>query len=477
MANHDYVIDNQAGIAFRNDLNAALSAIVTNNSSPTEPTITHAYMWWADTTSAMLKLRNSSNNDWVEVLVLATGESAIGYLKPADIGVTVLAPDGDGSLLTNLSLVDVLGIDDLTDALFSSISGGNLLAIGLGALGSNTTGTQNIAIGEDALKDNTMGTSNIAIGLNALADNINGNGNLAIGEDALTYNISGTQNIAIGFGALTGNTVGFSNLAVGYAALTDNTTGSDNTAMGIGALLRNTIGIRNTAVGYVALTDNTTGSDNTAVGYAALAALDTGIDNVAMGNFADANALNGSNRITIGANIDCVGDNYFTFGKDGHRVYNNFTANASWTRVSDRRIKKNIKNNTDCGLGFINSIRTVTYKFKAPSELGKTLTGYNKEKTAPEYTKKMYGFIAQEIKKALKDNYITDFAGHHQIDDGKDNMQGISYEMFVIPLVKSVQELTDKNKELEQKLEHNTQLIKDFNQRICDLENRILIKE
>ena len=37
MANHDYVIANQSGAAFRTDLNNALAAIVSNNSSSSEP--------------------------------------------------------------------------------------------------------------------------------------------------------------------------------------------------------------------------------------------------------------------------------------------------------------------------------------------------------------------------------------------------------------------------------------------------------
>lgn len=55
MSQHDYDLANQAGAAFRSDLNAALAAIVTNNSGATEPTTTYAHMWWSDTTSGILK--------------------------------------------------------------------------------------------------------------------------------------------------------------------------------------------------------------------------------------------------------------------------------------------------------------------------------------------------------------------------------------------------------------------------------------
>ena len=70
MATHDYVIANQSGAAFRTDLNNALAAIVSNNSNSSAPSTTYAYQWWADTNTGILKIRNSSNNAWVELLQL-----------------------------------------------------------------------------------------------------------------------------------------------------------------------------------------------------------------------------------------------------------------------------------------------------------------------------------------------------------------------------------------------------------------------
>ena len=45
-----------------------------------------------------------------------------------------------------------------------------------------------------------------------------------------------------------------------------------------------------------------------------------------------------------------MGNGYFTFGTGtgNSRVYNGFGSNASWTRVSDQRYKKDIQNNTNC---------------------------------------------------------------------------------------------------------------------------------
>lgn len=67
MATHDYVIDNQTTPAFRSDLNNALSAIVTNNSSSTAPSTTYANMWWMDTTNNYLKIRDKNDAAWIIV--------------------------------------------------------------------------------------------------------------------------------------------------------------------------------------------------------------------------------------------------------------------------------------------------------------------------------------------------------------------------------------------------------------------------
>ena len=69
MANHDYVISNQTFPATRTDLNNALSAIVTNNSSSSEPSTKYAYQWWYDTSANTLKFRNADNDAWVSFAI------------------------------------------------------------------------------------------------------------------------------------------------------------------------------------------------------------------------------------------------------------------------------------------------------------------------------------------------------------------------------------------------------------------------
>jgi hypothetical protein len=63
----DFIVSNGTGAAVRSDLNGQLAAIVSNNSGATEPATMYAYQWWADTTTGLLKLRNSANSAWVTI--------------------------------------------------------------------------------------------------------------------------------------------------------------------------------------------------------------------------------------------------------------------------------------------------------------------------------------------------------------------------------------------------------------------------
>ena len=73
MSQGDQSIANQAGAAFRADLNLELQAAISLSSGATAPATTYAYQHWADTTTGLLKQRNSSNSAWVTVLEIDTG--------------------------------------------------------------------------------------------------------------------------------------------------------------------------------------------------------------------------------------------------------------------------------------------------------------------------------------------------------------------------------------------------------------------
>ena len=123
---HDYVLDNATGANFRSDLNNALAAIVSNNSSSTEPSTKYAYQWWADTNEGVLKIRNSSNDGWVTLLQL----------------------DGTLTLEDGSASAPALGFrDDLNTGIFSSaadnldITTGGTTRVNVSSTGINVTGT------------------------------------------------------------------------------------------------------------------------------------------------------------------------------------------------------------------------------------------------------------------------------------------------------------------------------------------------
>ena len=154
--------------------------------------------------------------------------------------------------------------------------------------------------------------------------------------------------------------------------------------------------------------------------------------------------VDAANSIVIGHNF-AGASNDFSFGKASNVVTNDFDTDANWSRSSDERLKKNITNQT-LGLDFINALRTVKYNWKASGELDASdaQLAHLREEDADgniinhmNTDAVMHNFIAQEVKAALDAVWVSDFAGWKEDHYG---VQQVSREMFVIPLVKAVQE-------------------------------------
>lgn len=84
MATHDYSLANQSGAAFRGDLNNALSAIASNNSSSTDPATTFAHQFYYDTGDTTFKIRNAANSAYINI-------SAVGGAETANFGLALAA--------------------------------------------------------------------------------------------------------------------------------------------------------------------------------------------------------------------------------------------------------------------------------------------------------------------------------------------------------------------------------------------------
>lgn len=133
MAQHDYIIANQSGAAFRSDLNNGLAAIVSQNSGAAQPSTTYAYQWWADTTTGLLKIRNAANNDWI----------IVGTLAAANLGLLSLA----GGTLTGALLADDGGTAALPAIAFDGDPDTGVFRAGTNALGIATNGVERVEFG------------------------------------------------------------------------------------------------------------------------------------------------------------------------------------------------------------------------------------------------------------------------------------------------------------------------------------------
>jgi hypothetical protein len=343
------------------------------------------------------------------------------------------------------------------------------VAIGNGSLGADTLGHKSTAVGYATLNAQNFTSStdsfNTAVGYFAGVSVTTGLQNVLIGGlagDALT---DADFNVAIGYNALTGDTLGSRSVAIGRGALAvqnfTSATDAYNTGIGFGAGVSVNTGIKNTFIGSLAGDAITSGDKNIFIGHDAGSSTgpaDTEDGNIIIGNLGGQNctAANNigigdetnfqghTNAIVMGLNVDSVASNTFTFGKnDGNdRVSNGFTSNATFARVSDVRYKKEIKDNDDCGLDFINDLRPVTFKWKAKSEINKDLPDYDATKTEADHKEKLYGLIAQEVKEALDKNNITDFGGWEK--EKTSGINKVAQAMFIYPLIKAVQELSEQ---------------------------------
>jgi hypothetical protein len=368
---------------------------------------------------------------------------------------------------------------------------------------ANTTGGVNIAIGDGAYDAADTESNNLAIGVNALGGAVaGGEYNVAIGNTSLDALTSGDNNTAIGYAAFSSLTTGTENLAVGYQTglLTttgdyvtfvgsnagyNNTTGANNTALGRFAYLGGDTESNNTAIGMNALSGSiaggeynvaignysldalTSGDENVAVGYLAGSAittgnsnvcigvnsgvtgtpLTTGANNLLIGQHTRASAADGTYQFVIGYDIAGGEDNEVSIGKNSNVIRCQYDTDATWTRDSDERKKRNIKP-ANLGLDFVNDLNTVTFNWRPNNEFPKEWDDYSEENKM-NLDATMHGMIAQDVKSALDKAGVDTFGGWKI---NKDGSQRLSNEMFVFPLIKAVQELSATVTTLQQEI-------------------------
>lgn len=145
---------------------------------------------------------------------------------------------------------------------------------------------------------------------------------------------------------------------------------------------------------------------------------------------------------------------YYDIGSSGQQWDDVYCRNTT-VSVSDVRGKDAVE---DCtlGLAFIDSLRPVSWRWKigdrktiwvgdgedSPEEEGKRAGKFVAVDT--QGVRRHFGLVAQEVKSALGD---IDFAGY--MYDPESDKHMLRYGEFIAPLIKAIQELTDRIEALE----------------------------
>lgn len=339
-------------------------------------------------------------------------------------------------------------------------------AIGGKALNRVTTGEQNVAVGDSAGKEITTGGWNTAVGSNALANLMDQNGCVAVGSFAgnkntkrylvaignnAAYQTEGEGNTVVGADAMRNVPIGENNIAIGKYALKDADRAELNIAIGIAALQnykyndQGNSGSLNICIGsysgyYMS------GKNNVAIGSNTLYGANStkgGNDNTAIGHDAMKTSYQYNNCVALGNLTEVTGDNQIQLGKSGSTPY----AYAALQLRSDARDKADIRD-TELGLEFINALRPVQFRWDLREDYD-----WGEKDGSKKRVRMHNGLIAQEVKETM-DRLGVDFAGYqdHKINGGKDVLS-IGYEELIAPLIKAIQELTERVQELENELQ------------------------
>jgi flagellar motility protein MotE (MotC chaperone) len=213
-----------------------------------------------------------------------------------------------------------------------------------------------------------------------------------------------------------------------------------------------------------------------------------GSDNTIIGAGADANQDGLTNATAIGAGALVNASNKIRLGNAAVTV---IEGQVPFTTPSDGRFKFNVREDVK-GLDFIMQLRPVTYRFDVKRFDEQQKNGDDKSVAASSYIKqasyneaaaiRRTGFIAQEVEKAAAVAGY-DFSGIIKPQSEKDHYS-LSYESFVVPLVKAVQEqqqmlneLKKQNEELKKINAGQKNLNEDLLKRIEKLESFFNVKK
>ena len=235
---------------------------------------------------------------------------------------------------------------------------------------------------------------------------------------------------------------GTQNTMVGHWCGYDITDGNYNTAMGASTAGNITSGTYTAAFGRLAAHDLTTGSSNTCFGISSGYTITTGSSNVCLGpHSANGQTTTGSDQLYVARAGNAQGNAaVWIYGNSSGACYQGNNSSA-WSTTSDRRLKKNIVDNTK-GLAEINQLRVTNFEYRTEDEIDmsefpladnahQVVLG---EGNGGHHT----GVIAQEIESVLPECIKVSDRGAKTVDT----------DPILWALVNSVKELSAKNDEL-----------------------------
>jgi hypothetical protein len=124
-------------------------------------------------------------------------------------------------------------------------------------------------------------------------------------------------------------------------------------------------------------------------------------------------------------------------------------------QTSDARMKKDVQDSA-LGLAFIESLRPISYKWIIERNIAEP-TGDGSDVDAPMKVTPIpgvrthWGLLAQEVQQAVTTAGV-DFGGYVENRENPDAPLGLNYSEFVAPLIKAVQELSARVRDLEARL-------------------------
>jgi hypothetical protein len=216
---------------------------------------------------------------------------------------------------------------------------------------------------------------------------------------------------------------------------------------------------------------NTTGSQyNTAVGYQAGLSHDLGYNNTILGANCQLAADGLFNCIAIGQQVTCTASSQ---ARIGNLATNSIGGTVGWSTLSDGRYKTDLEDNVK-GIDFIMKLRPLTYRLNltALNNRLNEMTG-RKKSTADAGARQALsqkestifsGFVAQDVEQAAKESGYA-FSGVDKPQNEND-LYGLRYGDFVVPLVKAVQEQ-------QVTIQQQQILIEELQKRLQALENKI----